>query len=66
MVTEELGDVLDVRGLAAACASSGELEERLCELCVLEALGLVENGILVAYLGIEIIVVGLLGSLVEI
>lgn len=36
MVAEELADELDVRGLAATGASAGELEERLCELAVLD------------------------------
>ena len=35
-VAEELGDDLDVRRLAAACARAGELEERRGELALLD------------------------------
>ena len=36
MVSVELCDGLDVWSLATACTSTGELEERLRELCVLD------------------------------
>ena len=35
-VAEQLGDELDIRGLAAACAGARELEQRLLELAVLD------------------------------
>ena len=34
LLAEELGDALEVRGLAAAGAGAAELEQRLCELAV--------------------------------
>ena len=48
MVAPELGDGLDVWSLAAACACAGELEQRLCELCVLHIAFLVEDVLFVA------------------
>ncbi len=66
VVTEELGDVLDVRSLAAACAGARELEQWLGELRVLHALHLVQDSVLVAYLGVEVIEVLLLVNLLEV
>ena len=43
MFTEEIGDALEVRGLAAAGAGTAELEQRLCELAVLDAGELVDE-----------------------
>ena len=63
MVAEKLGDVLDVRGLAATCAGAAELEERLCELGVLHIALRVED-LLVADLGVEPVEVGLLCDIV--
>ena len=63
VVTEELGDCLDVRGLAATCAGAGELEERLCELGVLYVRALGNDILLVAHLAVEVVEVGLLGNL---
>ena len=64
-VSEELGDVLDVWGLAAAGAGTAELEERLCELGVLHVGCLVDHIVLVADLGYEPVEVLLLLLLVE-
>ena len=36
LLAEELGDALEVRGLAAAGAGAAELEQGLCELAVLD------------------------------
>ena len=63
MVAEELGDVLDVRGLTATCAGTAELEQRLCELRVLHIALRVEE-LLVADLGVEPVEVGLLRDVV--
>ena len=62
-VAEELGDGLDVRGLAATGAGTRELEERLGELRVLDIGGLGGDVFLVAHVGVQVIEVGLFGSL---
>ena len=65
MVAEELGDVLNVWSLTASCTSTAELEERLCELCVLHIALRVEY-FLVANLGIQEVEVILLCSVVNV
>ena len=47
LLAEELGDALEVRGLAAAGAGTAELEQRLCELAVLDVGLLVDEVVLV-------------------
>ena len=42
-----LGDALEVRGLAAAGAGTAELEQRLCELAVLDVGFLVDEVVLI-------------------
>ena len=54
LLAEELGDALEVRGLAAAGAGAAELEQGLCELAVLDVGFLVDEVVLVgdALLGV--------------
>ena len=54
MLAKELGDALQVRGLAAASAGTTELEQGLCELAVLDVGFLVDEVVLVgdALLGV--------------
>ena len=47
LLTEELGDSLEVRSLTATCASAGEFEERLCELAVLNVGLLIDEVVLI-------------------
>ena len=47
LLAEELGDALEVRGLAAAGAGAAELEQGLCELAVLDVGLLVDEVVLV-------------------
>ena len=47
LLAEELGDALEVRGLAASGAGTAELEQRLCELAVLDVGLLVDEVVLV-------------------
>ena len=65
MVTEELGDGLDVRGLAAAGAGARELEERLCELGVLHRSELVDH-FLVSDFAVEPVECGLVSLMVDV
>ena len=58
LLTEELGDALEVRGLAAAGAGTAELEQRLCELAVLDVGFLVDEVVLVGDLLLGILPVG--------
>ena len=51
---EQLGDHLDVRGLAAACARAGELEQRRAELAALYGLFLELGGIDIGQLHSEL------------
>ena len=65
VVAEQLGDGLDVRGLTAARASAGELEERLGELGVLHV-GELVHILLVADLLVQVVEVGLLGLVLDV
>ena len=65
MVTEELGDVLDIRSLAATGAGAGEFEQRLGELSVLHIRLRIEH-LLVSDLGIEVVEIGLFCNVVKV
>ncbi len=62
LVAEQLRDSLDIGGLAAAGAGARELEQRLCELEVLDRLGLVDDLLVADMLG-DVVPVLLLGHL---
>ena len=62
LVAEQLRNGLDIGGLAAACASARELEQRLCELKVLDRLGLVDDLLVTDIFG-DVIPILLLGHL---
>ena len=65
MITEQLGDILDIRSLSAPCACAGEFKQRLCELGVLHV-GLRIERSLVSNLGVEVVEIILLGDIVKI
>ena len=58
-----LGDALEVRGLAAAGAGTAELEQRLCELAVLDVGFLVDEVVLVGDALLGVVPVGGLAEL---
>ena len=63
LLTEELGDALQVRGLAAAGAGAAELEQRLCELAVLDVGLLVDEVVLIGDALLGVVPVGGLAEL---
>ena len=65
MVSEELGDVLDVRGFTATCAGAAVLKQRLGKLGVLH-IGLLVHILLVAHELVEIVEVCLLCGIVNV
>ena len=65
VVTEQLGDGLDVGSLTATCAGAGELEQRLCKLAVLHV-GHLVHILLVTHLLVKVVEVGLLCGVVDV
>ena len=63
LLAEELGDALEVRGLAAAGAGAAELEQRLCELAVLDVGLLVDEVVLIGDALLGVVPVGGLAEL---